>query len=112
MTDLAPGDSVICIDDAFTKYQLHAALSYGVFLPVKGTQYTIRDIRNECEVNAPGVLLEEICNPKIMHVDPPGMREPAFAVRRFQKIRKVDTTKAVQELAKLTEPMKSKELIE
>jgi len=80
------GNTVICIDDIFTESQHEVFSKYGITLPKKGEEYTIRDTLNT--QNGPAYLLVEVVNPKIPNgiPDPEGTDfffEPCWATWRF-----------------------------
>lgn len=88
MTDIKPGDLVVCVDDrpsGIVPYR-------GEALPVKGTVYTIRDLHPDGDA----IWLVEIINPIVVY----RFCELSFRIFRFRPVRDED----IAIFRKLAEP--------
>lgn len=77
MTDIGPGDLVVCVDDSQGS---DPVITY----PVRGMIYTVRELDHT--PGDPAIYLCEIVNPLRHYLQ--GYCEAAFLLRRFRPIRK------------------------
>lgn len=78
------GKRVICIADKFLDEPTNPFKASELKLPVKGEEYTVRDIVST--EYGEGFLLDEIENRKYFFDDVKRSKEPVFSVGRFRLV--------------------------
>lgn len=78
------GDEVICIDSAIKPEMLMAVVNMYPNWVKKGRKYVIREISDNDGI-VPGILLEELSNPKVYIKLIDRVQEPMFSFHRFTK---------------------------
>lgn len=76
MTDIKPGDLVVCVDDNWGEHRNETC-------PIKGTVYTVRELF--CIGGVAGLWLEEIINNPRQYLGSFG--EIGFMEKRFRPVR-------------------------
>lgn len=94
------GDKVICIDDSIAPEHFASVMKSFQYWPIKGKEYTIRDIFYNDEIVC-GIVLKEMSNIPIFIPLLKRVQEPAFATRRFAKMEVVHSTREVEEIKEI-----------
>jgi len=79
------GEKILCVDDSLQPHTIEELRQDVPNFVKKGQQYTVRGFSDSDFVV--GVLLEEIRNPLKYFRLVGGVREPSFALWRFEKIK-------------------------
>jgi len=80
----SPGDTVICVDSSINPEHMDKVCRMFPLWIVKDKKYTIREINGNDDI-VPGLLLEEVSNPRVYISLLKRMQEPAFRLDRFKK---------------------------
>lgn len=94
------GDKVICIDDLIAPEHFASVMKSFQCWPIKGKEYTIRDIFYNDDIVC-GIVLQEIVNIPIFIPLLKRVQEPAFATWRFRKREVTYNTEQVEELEEI-----------
>lgn len=78
------GDTVICVDSSINPEHMDKVCRMFPIWIVKDRKYTIRQINGNDDI-VPGLLLEEVPNPRIYIPLLKKMQEPMFKLSRFKK---------------------------
>jgi len=93
MSDWYVGQKVVCVDDGLHEWSQHPE-AQGCVVPLKGSVYTIRDIRivvSSCQGEIIALWVEEIRNPEMRFYDVHQQLEPGWHAEYFRPLVDVET---------------------